>query len=129
MIREPYILNKVTQFVQSRFRDEEYPYARIEEALKKTDKYLFLQFRQGEITLNQMVTRRMEKLSGSRHKYVIFDDIRHMLSEPASRGSRERKKLYIDQYDCPRGQLKLEQILRPLQPWETNQHCIRSILK
>ena len=100
------------------------------------DKYLFIMFRDKKITLDQLKARISEKLLGS--SYVVLDDIRDklptsILNRPGTQGKNQRAeafKIYKTQSVTRDGKLTVsidELVKDDFQPWQTNQHCLRSI--
>jgi hypothetical protein len=66
----------------------------IKELLNTVDKYLFIMFRNKEITLDQLKARVAEKYQGI--KYVCLDDLRSSLDPEIIKGMEEEMffKLY-----------------------------------
>ena len=53
----------------------------------------------------------------------MIDDIKENLPQ-----KKPHQVLYIDQYPN-QDDIQMSDIIRPLEPWESNAHCIRSILR
>ena len=51
----------------------------VKELLKLTDKELYRQVRDKEITIGQFKSRCMEKLNGNTVKFIHYDDVVHMI--------------------------------------------------
>jgi hypothetical protein len=78
--------------------------------LKLTDKELFKQFRDKQITFDQLLARTFEKNGIA--SYVVLDDFRHKLN-PVLLDESERPFKMIDF----RKSVSVDEILKPLEPW------------
>jgi len=92
--------------------------------IQQTDKYLFAEFRDEEITLNQLRARLAEKYEGV--KYKVLDDLKGILMPQILEGIDEEYFQKLFEGRNPKERIK--SLLRPLEDWEVNDHCIRSII-
>ncbi|CDW91772.1 UNKNOWN [Stylonychia lemnae] len=100
----------------------------IKDLLKTMDKYLFVMFRNQEITLDQLKARLAEKNLGV--KYTVLDDLRDTLQPEILEGVSDEvfHKLYKTEKDLD-GKIivPLKEMQKDLQPWQTDNHCLRSL--
>ena len=96
----------------------------LEDTLAHSDKDLFINFRHKRLTFDQLRARVAERRGIATYK--VFDDIREHLHPSILEG--------LDGYDTTmkllfKGKTKIEvkDLLKPLEPWEINQRCLKSI--
>lgn len=96
----------------------------LEQTLVKSDKDLFISFRDKKITYDQLQARVAERTGAA--TYVVFDDIKDQLAPSILEGldtyGETMKLLYKG-----KKKLTIQDLLRPLEPWEVNHRCLKSI--
>ena len=91
-------------------------------ALEHTDKVLFIQFRSGSITLNQFKARLTERRGVA--KYKVIEDIWPNIHPQIKEELKTRPNIHDQIYG--KGATVAE-MQRPLEDWEFNPRCLRSI--
>ena len=94
----------------------------IMKALEKTDKDLFIQFRDGLITLNQFKARIAERRGLA--KYKVLEDIYPNLHPSIKQEIEENPNIVELIYGK---NATVADLQRPLEDWEVNKRCRRSI--
>eukprot|EP00347_Sterkiella_histriomuscorum_P014959 403358847 len=100
----------------------------IKDLLKTIDKYLFIMFRNQEITLDQLKARIAEK--NLNVKYVVLDDLRKTLQPDILEGVPDEilYNLYRTETTSDgRIIVPLKEMQKGLQPWQTDNRCLRSM--
>ena len=96
--------------------------SQVYELLTKSDKDIFVLFRDGVITFNQLQARILERRGSTR--LTVLDDMRADI-DPSI------KAMLIEKPESLKLMLKrknnVEELLKPREPWEQNEHCLRSI--
>ena len=90
----------------------------------KSDKDLYVQFRNQAITYEQLKARVAERCGYA--KYTVLDDIKDKLHPSIMEGLKEFKKTYNLLYKGKK-EVTVDDLLRPLEDWEVNKKCLRSI--
>ena len=96
----------------------------IEEILLRCDKDLFVQFRDKKLTFDQFLARISERQGQA--SYIVLDDIKKDLHPSILEGLDEYQQTMDILYKGKKN-ISIEELLRPLEPWEANKRCLRSL--
>ena len=92
--------------------------------LEHCDKDLFIKYRDGTITLDQLKARVTERCFGI--KYTVLDDLRPMILPQFL--DEKKLKEFMPYMDMIYGKNpKVKELLRPLKPHEVDFKCLKSV--
>ena len=122
-LSNPYLRQKIASDLSIHLQHKaDYRADDIMKALEKTDKDLFIQFRDGLITLNQFKARIAERRGVV--KYKVLEDIYPSL-EPSIKKEIEENPNIVELIYGKNA--TVADLQRPLEDWESNKRCLRSI--
>lgn len=110
-------IKKIASKLQAKF-DGKHKLEEYEFILPKTNKNLLVAFRDGKMSFEQFNARTWESVSGI--KYAVLDDLKEQCPEwlmQAIEKNTENIKFLYENRDVD----------QPLQKWEVNQRCFKSI--
>jgi hypothetical protein len=98
----------------------------LKSVLPEADKNLFLQFREGQLTLDQLKTRVNFKMG--RANYKCLDDLLQQGLDPNVKRNPEETELYLNTIHRKE---RLDQVstkdIMTREPWQANDRCLKSI--
>ena len=121
------------QLVEKVFVGNDSPVLRqIKELLKLSDKELYRQVRDKDITVGQFKSRCMEKLNGNQTKFIHYDDVVHMIHPDCQNLDLAKvDKWSKAAYGKPLNQLGLTgkngTLNKELEDWQVQPKCLKSI--
>lgn len=93
------------------------------------DKHMFYKFKEKEITKNQLEARLIEFLYGVRFK--CLDDFKEILGPQVGESSNTNIKQLEQFYGTVnvngKKTIPIKNMIRELNPWEVDEHCVRSL--
>ena len=124
ILRQQQIVQKVAFNIYEKVQSvcQQANMAQVQDVISMCDKDIFVQFRDCVITYNQLQARILERRGST--KVTVFDDLKADL-DPSIKTMLVEKpgtfKLILKR------KKNIEDLLKPREPWEQNEHCLKSI--